>query len=76
MYCYSLLNQRKNMENNSENQIIFGRNAVTEALRSDKAIDTVYIQKDLKIEGIAALAKERGAVVKIVGAEKIAPWPR
>lgn len=60
------------MENNSENQIIFGRNAVTEALRSDKAIDTVYIQKDLKIEGIAALAKERGAVVKIVGAEKIA----
>lgn len=60
------------MENNSENQIIFGRNAVAEALRSDKEINTVYIQKDLKIEGIAALAKERGAVVKIVGAEKIA----
>ena len=60
------------MENSSENQIIFGRNAVTEALRSDKTVDTVYIQKDLKIEGIAALAKERGAVVKIVGAEKIA----
>lgn len=60
------------MENSSENQIIFGRNAVTEALRSDKTVDTVYIQKDLKIEGIAALAKERGAVVKIVGEEKIA----
>ncbi len=60
------------MENNSENQIIFGRNAVMEALRSEKEINTVYIQKDLKIEGIASLAKERGAVVKIVGAEKIA----
>ncbi len=72
MYCYGLLNLRKKMENNSENQIIFGRNAVAEALRSDKEINTVYIQKDLKIEGIAALAKERGAVVKIVGAEKIA----
>ncbi len=59
------------MENNSENQIIFGRNAVMEVLRSDKTVDTVFIQKDLKIEGIAALAKERGAVVKIVGAEKI-----
>lgn len=72
MYCYGLLYLRKNMENYSENQIIFGRNAVMEALRSEKEINTVYIQKDLKIEGIAALAKERGAVVKIVGAEKIA----
>ena len=60
------------MVKDSETQIIFGRNAVTEALRSDKEIDTVFIQKDLKIDGISALAKERGAVVKIVGAEKIA----
>ncbi|MCH5207252.1 MAG: 23S rRNA (guanosine(2251)-2'-O)-methyltransferase RlmB [Oscillospiraceae bacterium] len=59
------------MVKDSETQIIFGRNAVTEALRSDKEIDTVFIQKDLKIDGISALAKERGAVVKIVGAEKI-----
>lgn len=60
------------MENNTEKQIIFGRNAVIEALRSDKEIDTVFIQKDLKIDGVSALARERGAVVKIAGAEKIA----
>ncbi len=60
------------MENNTERQIIFGRNAVIEALRSDKEIDTIFIQKDIKIESISALAKERGAVVKTVSAEKIA----
>lgn len=54
-----------------ENDIIYGRNAVIEALRSGKEIDTVFVQKDLKVDGVAALAKERGAVVKIVGAEKI-----
>ncbi len=54
-----------------ENDIIYGRNAVIEALRSEKEIDTVFVQKDLKIDGVAAMAKERGAVVKIVGAEKI-----
>lgn len=60
------------MENNSEREIIYGRNAVIEALRSDKEIDTVFIQKDLKIDVVSALARERGAVVKTVGAEKIA----
>ena len=59
------------MEKDIERQIIYGRNAVIEALRSNKEIDTVFIQKDLKIDGVSALAKERGAVVKIVGAEKI-----
>ena len=54
-----------------EKDIIYGRNAVIEALRSEKEIDTVFVQKDLKIDGVAAMAKERGAVVKIVGAEKI-----
>lgn len=54
-----------------ENDIIYGRNTVIEALRSEKEIDTVFVQKDLKIDGVAGLAKERGAVVKIVGAEKI-----
>lgn len=60
------------MEKDIERQIIYGRNAVIEALRSEKEIDTVFIQKDLKIDGVSALAKERGVVVKIVGSEKIA----
>lgn len=56
-----------------DEQIIFGRNAVTEALLAGRAIDTVYIQKSAKGLGkIIALAKEAGAVVKDVNDEKLA----
>lgn len=54
-----------------EEQIIYGRNAVTEALRAGKAADTVYLLKGAKLGGIAALAKENGAVVKDTGEEKL-----
>ena len=56
-----------------EEQIIYGRNAVTEALLSGKAVDTVYIQKTAKGLGkIISLAKDSGAVVKDVSDEKLA----
>lgn len=56
-----------------DEQIIYGRNAVTEALRSGKTVDTVYIQKTAKgLGGIIALAKESGAVVKDAGDDKLA----
>ena len=46
-----------------EEQIIYGRNAVTEALRAGKCIDTVYIQKGSTGLGkLITLAKENGAV--------------
>lgn len=55
-----------------EEQIIYGRNAVTEALLSGKTIDTVYIQKNASGLGkIITLAKEAGAVVKDAGDEKL-----
>ncbi|MBO5265858.1 MAG: 23S rRNA (guanosine(2251)-2'-O)-methyltransferase RlmB [Ruminiclostridium sp.] len=55
-----------------EEQIIYGRNAVTEALLSGKTIDTVYIQKNSKGLGkIISLAKESGAVVKDANDEKL-----
>lgn len=55
-----------------EEQIIYGRNAVSEALLSGKVVDTVYIQKTAKGLGkIISLAKESGAVVKDVSDEKL-----
>lgn len=55
-----------------DEQIIYGRNAVTEALLSGKTIDTVYIQKSAKGLGkIISLAKDSGAVVKDANDEKL-----
>lgn len=55
-----------------EEQIIYGRNAVMEALRSGSGVDTVYIQKGAGGLGkLISLAKENGAVVKDVSPEKL-----
>ena len=55
-----------------EEQIIYGRNAVMEALRSGSGTDTLYIQKGAGGLGkLIALAKESGAVVKDVSPEKL-----
>lgn len=59
-------------ETQQENQIIYGKNAVTEALRSDSEIDTVYLLRSAGGMGkIISLAKEKGAVIKEVGEEKL-----
>lgn len=56
-----------------EEQIIYGKNAVTEALLSGADIDTVYLLRSAGGMGkIIALAKERDVVVKEVGEEKLA----
>ena len=55
-----------------QEQIIYGRNAVTEALRAGKAVDTVYVQRGAGGLGkLIALAKENGAVVKDASADKL-----
>ena len=55
-----------------QSQIISGKNAVTEALLSGAAVDTVYLLKGAGGMGkIVALAKENGAVVKETGEEKL-----
>ncbi len=56
----------------TENNLIFGRNPVMEALRSGSEADTVYINGDGGILGkIRVLAKKSGAVVKDVTAGKL-----
>lgn len=66
---------RKNTADKSEEiceQVIYGKNAVAEALLSEAEIDTVYILKAAGgMRKILALAKERGTVVKKVAEEKL-----
>lgn len=59
------------MDKETEQQIIYGRNAVSEALLSDKEIDTVFVQKGISTGNIIPLAKKKGTVVKEVSAEKL-----
>lgn len=55
-----------------QEQIIYGRNAVTEALRAGKAVDTVFVQRGAGGLGkLIALAKEAGAVVKDAAPDKL-----
>lgn len=56
----------------SENVIIYGKNAVGEALAAGKTIDTVYITRGGGFGGLVEKAKAAGAVVKDVSAERLA----
>lgn len=62
-------------KNNQENtQLIIGRNAVLEALRSERAIDTLLVAKgerDGSIGRIIADCRNRGAVIKEVDKRKL-----
>lgn len=55
----------------SETTIVYGRNAVIEALSSDTEIDSVFVQNGANVGKITALAKGRGIVVKSVSEEKL-----
>lgn len=57
----------------ADNDMIIGRNAVMEALKSDKDIDTVFIQTDIGgvIGKIHALAAQSNAVIKKVSKQKL-----
>lgn len=59
------------MEKDIEQQIIYGRNAVSEALSSEREIDTVFVQKGAAVGNIISSAKKRGIVVKDVSEEKL-----
>lgn len=61
-----------NEKNNLERQIIFGRNAVSEALAAGREIDTLFVQKGVQLGSLVAEAKKRGVVVKDASAEKLA----
>lgn len=59
------------MENKNDKGLIYGRNAVAEALSSEREIDTLFVLKGASLGKLTALAKRRGAVVKEVGSEKL-----
>ena len=58
--------------------IIFGKNSVTEALLSDREINKILISKtihsDAKINKIKDLAREKGIIFQFVAKEKFAPY--
>ncbi len=55
----------------TDDTLIYGRNAVTETLNSDKTADTLYIQRGIRPEKIFVLAKQKGIVIKEVSEEKL-----
>lgn len=59
------------MEKDIEQQIIYGRNAVSEALSSEKEIDTIFVQRGAAVGNIISSAKKHGIVVKDVSEEKL-----
>lgn len=59
------------MEKDIEQQIIYGRNAVSEALNSEREIDTIFVQRGAAVGNIISSAKKRGIVVKDVSEEKL-----
>lgn len=60
------------MEATSKEEIIYGKNAVTEALKAERPIDTVYLLKNAQgMNQIVALAKKQGIVIKDVSEDKL-----
>ena len=54
-----------------KSDLIYGRNAVTEALGSGKEFDTIFVQKGASLGKIVSMAKSSGVVVKEVSDEKL-----
>ena len=60
------------MPTEANEEIIYGKNAVTEALKAEKSIDTVFMLKNAQGMGkIIALAKQQGIVIKDIGEDKL-----
>ncbi|MEA4912604.1 MAG: 23S rRNA (guanosine(2251)-2'-O)-methyltransferase RlmB [Oscillospiraceae bacterium] len=60
-------------EQQADATLIFGKNAVTEALRAQTAVDTLYVCRtdDKSVGYIVSLAREKGAVIKNVPPVKL-----
>ncbi len=67
------------MEQSENGDFIAGRNPILEALRSDRAVDTLFVaggERSPAVARIIAMAKERGAVIKEVTSSKLdSMWP-
>ena len=61
-------------EDGKRPDLLIGRNAVTEALKSDREIDTLFLirgNKNPALLRLASMAKEKGGVVKEVDSKKL-----
>lgn len=67
------MNEKKSFQDNEINEtLILGKNPVMEALKAEKPIDTVYISGSGTIfNKITSMAKNSGAVVKMVNDQKL-----
>ena len=66
--------KEKNVENERDNNLIIGRNAVSEALRSGRNIDTLLVvrgERNGSVGRIIAECKEKGVVIKEVDKKKL-----
>jgi len=70
--------KNKNIQPMCPDDIIYGKNAVIEALNSEREINKILISKtnhsDSKIEEIKELAQRLGVVFQFVGKEKFLPY--
>ena len=67
-------NNRIQREENTDTDIIFGRNSVTEALRSGLAINKILVSENAagsSASNIVAMAAEKGIVLSRVSSSKI-----
>ena len=61
-------------ENRNQNDLLIGRNAVSEALDADRGIDTLFVSKGEKhgsLGRILSLCREKGIVIKEVDRKKL-----
>lgn len=66
--------EQEKTQSGKDTTLVYGKNAVTELLKSGGAVDTLYVQDTMQPKQIGyytALAKEAGAVVKRVRAAKL-----
>lgn len=63
----------KNIQADTRDDLVIGRNAVLELLKTDRQIECVYLQKGLggTVSKIAAISKSKGVTVKDVSAAKL-----
>ena len=62
------------MQNQNENEILYGRGPVRELLRAGRQVECLLLQNDAggaPLGGLIALAKERGVPIKNVSARKL-----
>ena len=61
------------LDNDTTNELIVGRNPVLEALKAEKLIDTIYVNSEAtgSISHIISLAREQGIVIKNVNDLKL-----